>query len=152
MHLESKLKKIIRKYLLENYIFQEYDEDMIDEERIANADAKTHVMNRENFIGSHIFGEDVADLGLMYVAYSYGVQYPAYVWYKNRWYHNVDEYRLEDGSVNEFTKKHMDLMRPTLDTFGLSTYHLQKMIKDFMKEHNIKDATTHQSVEPGTKN
>ncbi len=149
MHLESKLKKIIRKYLLENYIFQEYDEDMIDEERIANTDAKTHVMNRENFIGSHIWGENYLDK--LYVAYSYGTQFPAYVWYKNRWYHNVDEYRLEDGTVNKFTKKHMDLMRPTLDTFGLSTYHLQKMINDFMDEHNIK-GPTHVSVEPGEKN
>ncbi len=148
----NKLRKSIRNFLKENVnnIF-EYDEDMIDEERIANTDSKEFVKRRENFIGSHIYGEDLGGLGKMYVAYSYGTQYPAFVWFDDKWYHNTDDYLLDDGSTNEFTKIHMDLMRPSLDTHGLSTYHLQKMINDFMKENGI-DGVTHTSVEPGIKN
>lgn len=147
----NELRTFIRKILLESQIFKEFDEDMMDEERIANSNSKESVINRENFIGSHIYGEDIGGLGQMYATYSYGVQYPAYVWYDGRWYHNTDDYKLEDGTVNKYTKKHMDIMRPSLDTTGLSTYHLQKMISDFMKKHNI-DGVTHTSVEPGEKN
>lgn len=145
------LKKYIKKHLIESFVVKEFDEDIIDEERIANKNAKECVKNRENFIGSHIYGEDIGNLGQMYASYSYGEQYPAFVFFNDNWYHNTDDYKLEDGSTNEYTKKHMNLMRPTLDTTGLSTYHLQKMINDFMKDNNI-EGVTHTSVEPGTKN
>lgn len=151
MHTDFKiLRKYIRKKLIESRVF-EYDEDMVDEERIANSDSKDFVKTRQNFIGSHIYGEDIGGLGQMYATYSYGTQYPAYVWYKDRWYHNTDDYKLEDGSSNEYTKQHMEDMRPSLDTQGLSTYHLQKLINDFMKVNKI-DGVTHTSVEPGEKN
>lgn len=152
MHMDYKgLRKFIRKVILEARVFDEYDEDLMDEERIANSDSQEYVKNRQNFIGSHIYGEDIGGLGKMYAAYSYGVQYPAYVWYKGKWYHNTDDYKLEDGSTNEYTIRHMEQMRPSLDTHGLSTYHLQKMINDFMEENNI-NGVTHTSVEPGEKN
>ena len=85
------LRKFIRKVILEARVFDEYDEDLMDEERIANSDSQEYVKNRQNFIGSHIYGEDIGGLGKMYAAYSYGVQYPAYVWYKGKWYHNTDD-------------------------------------------------------------
>ena len=129
----------------------EFDPDMVDEERIANSDAMEFVKRRENFIGSHVFGEDLDELGLMYVAYSYNKDFPLYVWYKNKWYHNTDPYKLEDGSNNEFTEKHKEELRPSLDTIGLSTHFLKKMINDFMKDNNI-DGITHKSVIPGEKN
>lgn len=124
---------------------------MVDEERIANSDSKDYVTRRENFIGSHIYGEDLGEKGEMYVAYSYGVQYPAFVYYDGEWYHNTDDYLNDDGTVNEFTKIHMDEMRPTIYTHGLSSYHLKNMISKFMKKHKI-DGLTHTSVEPGQKN
>ena len=146
----NKLRAFIRKTLVESNIF-EYDEDMVDEERIANSDSKEFVKSRQNFIGSHIYGEDIGGLGQMYAAYSYGTQYPAYVWYKDRWYHNTDDYKLEDGTSNEYTRQHMQDMKPSLDTQGLSTYHLQKMINDFMADNKI-GGVTHTSVEPGERN
>ncbi len=150
MLLEYKFKNLLQKVLREN-IIAEFDNDIIDEERIANSDSQDFVRNRQNFIGSHIYGEDIGGLGKMYAAYSYGTQYPAYVWFNDRWYHNTDDYKLDDGSANKFTKKHMELMRPSLDTTGLSTYHLQKMIKDFMIDNKI-EGVTHTSVKPGEKN
>jgi len=127
------------------------DGDMMDEERITNPDSKEFVARRENFIGSHIYGEDIGDLGKMYVTYSYGEQYPAYLWYKDKWFHNTDNYILDDGSINEFTKQHMEDMRPTHETHGISGRFMQSMIKKFMHKNKIQKID-HTSVEPGEKN
>ena len=61
-------------------------EGYLDEERITNKQAAEDVANRQNFVGSHTYGEDIGDLGKMYVAYSYGEVHPLYVWYKDKWY------------------------------------------------------------------
>lgn len=148
---QKKLKYFIRKNLLESISVPIEGDDMIDEERITNPEAKEFVKARQNFIGSHIYGEDIGDLGEMYVAYSYGVQYPAYLFYKDKWYHNTSDYINDDGSKNEYTLKHMEDMRPTNDTHGLSGYFLKEMIKKFIKAHDIK-GIDHTSVEPGVKN
>lgn len=151
--LINNLRKYIRRTLLENINMFEFDinNDMVDEERITNPDSKQYVANRENFIGSHIYGEDLGDLGLMYVAYSYGEQYPAFLWYKNKWYHNINDYINDDGSINEFTKQHMEYMRPNLDTIGLAGSQMKSMIAKFMRKHHI-EKIDHTSVEPGEKN
>ncbi len=155
--MEFNIRKYIYKVIQESFennsneIEFMDEEEMMDEERITNPDAKEYVARRENFIGSHIWGENLNDLGLMYVAYSYGEQYPAYLWYKNKWFHNTDNYLLDDGTVNEFTKKHMEDMRPTRDTHGISGRFMQTMIKKFMKKHGIENLD-HVSVEPGQKN
>ena len=62
------------------YLVREIMEAVFDEERIANPDAAEYVKDRENFIGSHTYGEDLGEYGLMYVAYSYGEQHPIFVW------------------------------------------------------------------------
>lgn len=147
----NSFRKFISKLITESRIL-ELDSDMMDEERIANTDSKYYVTKRENFIGSHIYGENLGELGKMYVCYSYGVQFPAYLWYKGKWYHNTDDYILDDGSVNEYTKAHMDEMRPTNDTHGLSTHHLNSMINSFKKKYSLPLEPTHSSVEPGEKN
>lgn len=145
----NKLRKNIRIKLIESFI----DElsSMIDEERITNPEAGEKVKNRENFIGSHIWGEDLNDMGEMYVCYSYGEQFPAYLWYKGKWFHNTDRYVNSDGTVNEFNKQHMIDMKPTNDTHGISGRFMQNMIHKFMKKHGIPELD-HTSVEPGTKN
>lgn len=70
MDNEAKVRFLVREML----------ESFFDEERIANPDAAEHVKRRENFIGSHTYGEDLGGYGLMYVAYSYGEQHPVFVW------------------------------------------------------------------------
>ncbi|MFN9909918.1 MAG: hypothetical protein ACK56F_28005, partial [bacterium] len=39
--------------------------------------------------------------GKMYVAYSYGEQFPLYLNYKDKWYHNSDYYTLDDERINK---------------------------------------------------
>jgi hypothetical protein len=127
------------------------EEEELGEERIANPKSKTHVNNLENFIGSHIYGEDLGGLGKMYVAYSYGEQFPVYVHYKDKWYHNTDSYLLDDGEVNSATEKHKKDMRPSKQTHGMSLRGLQSMIRTFKNKNNLGD-NTHKDVEPGEKN
>jgi len=127
------------------------DDDELDEERITNPESKEYVKRRENFIGSHIYGEDLGGLGKMYVAYSYGEQFPVYLWYKNKWYHNASNYVLDDGTVNEPTLQHKMDMRPVQDTHGLSTLAMNTLIRKFKKKYGLGD-NVHTDVEPGEKN
>lgn len=127
------------------------EEKELEEERIANPKSKNHVNNLENFIGSHIYGEDLGGLGKMYVAYSYGEQFPVYLHYKGKWYHNTDSYLLDDGEVNPATEKHKKDMRPSKQTHGISLRGLQSMIRTFKNKHNLGD-NKHKDVEPGEKN
>ena len=68
------VKKVIRNLIKENI------NSLFGEERIPNPEASEFVDDKENFLGSHTYGEDIGDLGKMYVAYSYGEQHPLYVW------------------------------------------------------------------------
>jgi hypothetical protein len=126
------------------------DEDILDEERITNKKAADLVSKRENFVGSHTYGEDLGDLGEMYVAYSYGEQHPLYLWYKDTWYYNYDDYIKADGEVNKWTKKHLEDLRPNVKTQGRPTSFLQKLISNFKKTHGIGD-NSHTDLEPGEK-
>ena len=127
------------------------EENEIEEERIANPDSKLDINNLDNFIGSHIYGEDLGDLGKMYVAYSYGEQFPLYLNYKGKWYHNSDSYILDDGRVNKATEKHKKDMKPSSKTIGTSLLGLQSMIRTFKNKYNLGD-NNHTDVEPGEKN
>lgn len=148
-HTESKLRLFIRQSLRESVITN----DMIDEERITNPESKEFVKKRQNFIGSHIYGEKLLpdDPDSMYVTYSYNSSYPAYLWYNDRWFYNTDDFILPDGSVNEFTKQHMEDMKPTLDTMGLAGSQMTSIIHKYMKKHGIK-GLRHSEVEPGERN
>jgi hypothetical protein len=116
------LRKIIREMVELNIQEVELEEAQIDEERITNKEAAEKVNNRENFVASHTYGEDLGGLGEMYVAYSYGEQHPLYLWYKDRWYYNNQDYILDDG----------------------------KIIKKFKNKHGLGD-NTHTDLEPGEK-
>lgn len=126
-------------------------ESNIEEERIANTEAHKDVDELKNFIGSHIYGEDLGDLGKMYVAYSYGEQFPVYLHYKGKWYHNTDYYMLDDGKINKPTEKHKKDMKPSKETHGMSLIGLQSLIRAFKKKHKLGD-NSHTDVEPGEKN
>jgi len=145
------IKNSIRPFLSESKKKFNLEEDDLEEERITNPDSKDFVKKRENFIGSHIYGEDLGGLGKMYVAYSYGEQFPAYVWFDDKWYHNTSNYVLDDGTINEPTNQHKKDMRPAQDTHGLSTFALNTMINKFKNKHGLGD-NVHTDVEPGEKN
>ena len=67
-------KKSIRLFI------REMIEKHVDEERIPNSEADDYVDEKQNFIGSHTYGENLGELDKVYVAYSYGEQHPLYVW------------------------------------------------------------------------
>jgi len=141
--MKNLLRKLIKESfdladaMLECYALEEIylEEEILDEERITNKKAAEHVSKRENFVGSHTYGEDLGDLGQMYVAYSYGEQHPLYLWYKDTWYYNYDDYIKADGEVNKWTKKHLEDLRPNVETQGRPTSFLHKLITQFKKTH-----------------
>jgi hypothetical protein len=147
------LRKLIRE-TIENFAGQnsevELDEAQIEEERISNKKSAIKVKNRENFVASHTYGEDLGGLGEMYVAYSYGEQHPLYLWYKGNWYYNNQEYILPDGTANVWTQKHLKALKPSEEVQARPTAFLKKLIKKFKKKHGIGD-NSHSDLEPGEK-
>lgn len=141
------IRKIIREIIENLSIVQNA---VLDEERITNKEAAQHVANRENFVASHTYGEDLGDLGLMYVAYSYGEIHPLYVYYKGRWFHNYDDYITPEGEISKWTKKHLEDLRPNNETQGRPTSYLQKLISKFKEKHHLGD-NKHTDLEPGEK-
>jgi hypothetical protein len=139
------------KSFVKNLIKKESRQFEIEEERIANPKSKEFVNKKQNFIGSHIYGEDLGGLGKMYVAYSYGEQFPVYLNYKDKWYHNSDYYILDDERINKPTEKHKKDMKPAGKTIGISLAAMQSMIRAFKRKHELGD-NAHTDVEPGEKN
>jgi len=131
-------------------IIREILKALIQEERITNKESAEYVNTKQNFIGSHTYGEDIGDRGELYVAYSYGEQHPLYAWYNNRWYHNYDDYILPDGTANPWTKRHLNDLRPNVETQGRPTSFLKKLINDFKRKYKIGD-NKHADLEPGEK-
>lgn len=128
--------------------------EMLDEERITNKDAAKEVMARKNFVGSHTYGEDIGDLGVMYVAYSYGEQHPLYMWDPddNIWYYNHDDYILPDGKANVWTRKHLKDLRPSPEVHGRPGSFLKKRIEAFKTKHAVPEtANAHTDLLPGEK-
>ena len=147
------IRKIIRDMVEEaelNIQEVELDEAQIDEERITNTEAGESVNKRENFVASHTYGEDLGNLGEMYVAYSYGEQHPLYLWYKDRWYYNNQDYILDDGEINIWTRKHLRDLKPNSEVQARPTAFLEKLIKKFKNKHSLGD-NTHTDLEPGEK-
>lgn len=145
-------RKIIREMVEEIALESDLglDEAMLDEERITNKEAGEKVNNRENFVASHTYGEDLGDLGEMYVAYSYGEQHPLYLWYKDRWYYNNQDYILDDGEINVWTRKHLRDLKPNTEVQARPTAFLKKLIKKFKTKHGLGD-NSHTDLEPGEK-
>jgi hypothetical protein len=101
--------KIIRK------IIKEQVSELFDEERISNPDAAEYVDKKQNFVGSHTYGENIGELDKMYVAYSYGEQHPLYVWMDKEEFKklrpkeavelNIDEGYMEDEKIEMFNEE-----------------------------------------------
>ena len=128
------------------------DEEQLDEERITNKKAADFVARKENFVGSHTYGEDLGGLGQMYVAYSYGEQHPLYLYdgKSDIWYYNYEDYYLPDGEVNVWTRRHLKDLRPNEHVIGKPKRFLELKIKQFKKKYNVGD-NVHTDLEPGEK-
>jgi len=74
------MAKVVNYYKKIRLLIREFIDDFVEEERIPNTDADDFVDKKQNFIGSHTYGENIGDLNKMYVAYSYGQQHPLFVW------------------------------------------------------------------------
>lgn len=70
MDAKKRIKVIIKKML----------DECMSEERVPNSEADELVDKKQNFVGSHTYGENLGGLDKMYVAYSYGEQHPLYIW------------------------------------------------------------------------
>jgi hypothetical protein len=172
--VKKEINPIIKKYFL---IKESKKKDIeLEEERIANSDGKEKVNNKENFIGSQVFGEDIGKLGEktgwqegLYGVFSYGLQFPIYVYTnqeftdqdgnvknkdgKFRWFHNIEDYKfdIDDDGENEVMKsvqKHKELLKPSSETHGLTRATLVGLIKKFMKKNKIQNIS-HTSIKPG---
>ena len=146
------IRNIIREMIESELNLQEIglDEAQLEEERITNKDAAEKVNNRENFVASHTYGEDLGGLGEMYVAYSYGEQHPLYLWYKDRWYYNNQDYIKDDGEINIWTRKHLRDLKPNSEVQARPIAFLNKLIKKFKAKHGLGD-NVHTDLEPGEK-
>lgn len=150
---ENKIRKSIRKHLFEcmdemsdSSMMQE---DILDEERIPNDEALEKVKNKENFIGSHIWGENVGD---DYVVCSYGKQFPLFLYDSKEkiWYENESDYIFEGEKVEQ-TEEHKQLLRPSVEMHLKSLDWMLDKLKSIMHKNGIEDLS-HKSVHPGIKN
>lgn len=168
----------VRNFVEKYYLLKESKKKAIDleEERIANPDGQPKVDRLENFIGSQVFGEDIGKIGEntdwsdgMYGVFSYGKQFPIYLYTnlefedqdgnkrnkdgKFRWFHNIEKYEFDidkDGEkeIMSSVEKHKEVLKPTAQTHGLTTATLVSLVNKFMKKNGIKDLS-HISVKPG---
>jgi hypothetical protein len=143
----KKLLKTIRESL-QHFI----DEEQLDEERITNKEAADFVNRKENFVGSHTYGEDLGGLGKIYVAYSYGEQHPLYLYDQKSevWYYNYEDYFLPDGEINVWTRRHLKDLRPSENVIGKPKRFMQLKIKTFKNKYSIGD-NVHTDLKPGEK-
>lgn len=168
----------VRNFVEKYYLLKESKKKAIDleEERIANPDGQPKVDRLENFIGSQVFGEDIGKIGEntnwsdgMYGVFSYGKQFPIYLYTnlefedqdgnkrnkdgKFRWFHNIEKYEFDidkDGEkeIMSSVEKHKEVLKPTAQTHGLTRSTLVSLVNKFMKKNGIKDLS-HISIFPG---
>ena len=151
---EQKIRKAIRKRLFECIDEMSecntMSEMTIDEERIPNDEAKEFVKNKQNFIGSHIFGEHFPNGD--YLAASYGEQFPLFIFdsKEDAWYENGDEYMFNGESIEQ-TKEHRELLRPSVKMHIKNLEWMLNKLNSIKKKNGIKELS-HKSVFPGEKN
>lgn len=172
--VKTEIRPMIQKYFLIKEL-KKKDIDL-EEERIANHEGQEKVDNKENFIGSQVFGEDIGKLGEktgwkegLYGVFSYGLQFPIYIYTnqefsdqdgniknkdgKFRWFNNIEDYKFdidEDGEreIMKSVQKHKELLKPSSDMHGLTRATLVDLIKKFMKKHKVQKLS-HRSILPG---
>ena len=152
---ENKIRKAIRKYLFESLDGESecanmMGEMMVDEERLTNEEGLEKTKNRENFVGSHCFGEGFNNGD--FAVFSYGEQFPIFLFdsKEKKWYENQEQY-IFNGEPVEAALEHKDLLRPTDNTHTKSLEWMIKKLNSIKHKNGILKLT-HTSVEPGTKN
>lgn len=153
---ENKIRQSIRKHLFEcmdemfEYNNMIEEEGMIDEERIPNDEATEFVKNKENFIGSHIWGEKLGDD--YYLVASYGEQFPLFIYdrQEDNWYENGDDYIFNGESIDQ-TKEHREMLKPSVDMHVKSLEWMLNKLEKIKSSEGI-GSLHHTSVEPGEKN
>jgi len=157
MENNEEIRKIVRgilkNYLQESGIYkakgtENISEETFEEERLAHDDALKKVKSKENFVGSHTFGEDLGGFKQMYVVFSYDRNHPLYLHKNGKWYHNTDDKINDDGTVNVWTKKHASDLNPG-KSLGKPKHWMKKTVFDFMKKKGID--LTHTELKPGEK-
>lgn len=148
---ENKIRKAIRKHLFE--CMDEISEcgvGMMDEERIPNDEAKDFVRNKENFIGSHIWGEKIGED--YYLVASYGEQFPLFIYdaKQDDWFENGDEYVFDGEQISQ-TEEHRALLKPGVDMHVKNLEWMLDKLKSIKSETGI-SKLKHTSVHPGEKN
>ncbi len=87
------------------FAIREIFNSQVEEERIPNPEANDFVNRKENFLGSHTYGENLGDLNKMYVAYSYGEQHPLFVWVDKKEFKELRPHETKNMSEGEDDKK-----------------------------------------------
>ena len=97
--------------------------------KTANKDCASYVTKREEFKGSHLFGEwdgasdyfDISDTYTPYIVYSYGSHFPIYLYLNCIWYENTDKYSVS-------TSKPQTQARPEASTVKVDTQAIMDII------------------------
>ena len=97
MKIKNKIRLLIREIITSQF----------EEERIPNPEADELVNSKENFIGSHTYGENIGNLNKMYVAYSYGEQHPLFVWVDKDVFKELRPNEVEDIEESKKDKKRL---------------------------------------------
>lgn len=144
------LRRLIRKILAESLQTPVID-GMVDEERLTNPEGQVKVKNKENFVGSHCFGEWIGPEGSgIYAVFSYGEQFPIYIFEKDTWYENSDQY-VYDGQAQSSTEEHRQDLKPTTQTHTKTTEEMKDMVDRYKSKFGVSELS-HSSVVPGIKN
>ena len=142
---------MLNKKLIQEMIRSVFNEENLDEERIANSDARDYVEKKENFLGTHIFAEKLGEDS--YVVCSYVQDFPIFIYDgdKNKWYQNGDDFKNpETGEVIEQTKKHIEVCRPNVKMHTRSNKQMLAILKNLMEKNGIEELS-HSDVLPGDK-
>lgn len=95
--------------------------------RVANKSCSSYVAGRQEFQGSHLYGQL---LGGMYIVYSYGPHFPLYVYKDGTWYRNTDR-----RSVS--TSRHYGQANPGVPCEDRNTGELRDMIDAYWSDREI---------------
>jgi hypothetical protein len=143
--LTLEIRKLVRECF--NSLSEEAKE--LEEERIANSDARDFVERKENFVGTHTFGEDFEDGS--YVVCSYAQEFPIFIYdsKKDKWYQNGSDF-VHNGEIIDQTKEHVDLLRPSVKMYTKPVGEMNEILGSIMERNGVAELS-HKSVYPGDK-
>lgn len=131
-----------------------FNEENLDEERLANSDIRPYVERKENFLGTHIFGEKIGEgENSGYVVCSYIKGNPIFIYYEklDKWFKNSDQFRdPESGEIIDQTDEHKELAQPNVKMNSRTTNQMLNILHNIMKKNGVANLE-HSDVPPGEK-